>query len=144
MGTANWALSVKALVLNSEGQLLLLKRAGRSRANAGRWDLPGGKVDGGETWEAALEREVWEETGLTITGKNILGTAFRHLEGRTIIYLIAGATTSNREVMVSPEHEAFAWIDNKDIRFYDILPQFKPHIEAFLPVLSSENDLSTS
>lgn len=46
------------LVLNDAGELLLIFRRGK-------WDLPKGKLDEGETIEACAIREVQEETGLT-------------------------------------------------------------------------------
>lgn len=45
------------LVYNTEGQLLLIKRLGK-------WDLPKGKIDAGETIEEAAIREVEEECGI--------------------------------------------------------------------------------
>ena len=45
------------LILNKEGQLLLMKRRGK-------WDLPKGKLDPGESLENCAVREVKEETGL--------------------------------------------------------------------------------
>lgn len=46
------------LVLNDAGALLMMQRRGK-------WDLPKGKLDPGETLEACAVREVQEETGLT-------------------------------------------------------------------------------
>ncbi len=40
----------------------------------GKFSLPGGGIDDGETYQQAAEREVWEETGLVVTAKNILAT----------------------------------------------------------------------
>lgn len=45
------------LVMNDEGQLLMMHRRGK-------WDLPKGKMDPGETPESCAIREVQEETGL--------------------------------------------------------------------------------
>ncbi len=45
------------LVLNDKGELLMIFRRGK-------WDLPKGKLDEGETIEACAVREVIEETGL--------------------------------------------------------------------------------
>jgi 8-oxo-dGTP pyrophosphatase MutT (NUDIX family) len=45
------------LVLNDTGGLLMIFRRGK-------WDLPKGKLDDGETIEACAVREVMEETGL--------------------------------------------------------------------------------
>ncbi|MEO7530127.1 MAG: NUDIX domain-containing protein [Sediminibacterium sp.] len=47
------------LVLNDRGGLLMIFRRGK-------WDLPKGKLDEGETIEACAVREVMEETGLTV------------------------------------------------------------------------------
>jgi len=55
---------VGAVVLNSTGRVLLVKRA--HEPLKGEWSLPGGGVEIGETLEAALRRELFEETGLDI------------------------------------------------------------------------------
>jgi mutator protein MutT len=52
---------VRALILNEEGEVLL-----QQRADTGRWGLPGGAVELGETALEALKREVLEETGLIV------------------------------------------------------------------------------
>ena len=52
---------VRALVLNTEGDILL-----QLRTDSGLWGLPGGSVELGETVLEALKREVLEETGLTV------------------------------------------------------------------------------
>ncbi|MFW5658421.1 MAG: NUDIX hydrolase [Bacteroidota bacterium] len=56
------------LVLNAHNELLMIHRRGR-------WDLPKGKIDPGESVETAAVREVAEETGLA--GAN-LGAAYRN------------------------------------------------------------------
>ena len=48
----------------SDGRILLVKR--RRAPEAGRWNLPGGKVDFLERIEDAIRREVREETGVSI------------------------------------------------------------------------------
>ena len=54
-----------------DGRLLLVQR--RIEPFAGYWDIPGGFCDGGEHPEAAARREVYEETGLTISITGLLG-----------------------------------------------------------------------
>jgi 8-oxo-dGTP diphosphatase len=53
-----------ALVVES-GRILLQQRA-PGRSMAGLWEFPGGKVEEGETPEAALVRELEEELGIAI------------------------------------------------------------------------------
>jgi 8-oxo-dGTP diphosphatase len=53
-------------LVDADGRVLLAERpAGKSMA--GLWEFPGGKVDPGETPEAALIRELAEELGIDVT-----------------------------------------------------------------------------
>ena len=57
-------LGVGAFIRDAEGRLLLVQR--RREPEAGHWGLPGGKVDFGETVEAAVLREIEEELGVAL------------------------------------------------------------------------------
>jgi mutator protein MutT len=55
-----------SVLVRHDGRVLLVKR-GRNPF-AGTWSLPGGRIEPGETAEAAAIREVREETGIAISG----------------------------------------------------------------------------
>lgn len=55
------SIGVTALVRDDQGRLLFQRRA-----DTGRWGLPGGMVEPGETPADAVRRETWEETGLLV------------------------------------------------------------------------------
>lgn len=55
-----YRISVKAVIKNASGQVLLV------REKDGSWELPGGGLEHGETIKEALRREIAEETGLTL------------------------------------------------------------------------------
>lgn len=60
-----------AIVRDSE---VLVARRGNTGSEAGKWEFPGGKVEPGETPEAALAREIDEELGVAIEVGAALGT----------------------------------------------------------------------
>jgi len=57
-----------AVVQDPEGRVLLMRRA-----DDGRWCLPGGGIEAGETWAEAAQRECLEETGWEIDLHGLLG-----------------------------------------------------------------------
>ena len=61
-------LGCSGAVLDDKGRILLTKRA-----DNGQWCLPGGAVEAGESVAEACEREIWEETGLIVRVKRLVG-----------------------------------------------------------------------
>jgi len=58
MPDCHYRVSVKALVLDDQGNFMLCKD------HSGKWELPGGGLDHGESFEQGLKREIKEEMGL--------------------------------------------------------------------------------
>lgn len=64
--------SVLAIILNENGEFLMILRPGQTQSGSsvsgrpGQWCLPGGKIKGTETREEAIVREVREEVGLSV------------------------------------------------------------------------------
>lgn len=75
---------VGAVVLH-EGKLLMLKRAGSHGADT--WAIPGGHLEAGETPEDAAEREVLEETDVTVRATRRLPYTHDSVEGRDYVTL---------------------------------------------------------
>ncbi|HYD99146.1 MAG TPA: NUDIX domain-containing protein [Alphaproteobacteria bacterium] len=63
-------IGVGAFIQDAAGRLLLVHR--RRDPEAGHWGLPGGKLDFGETLEAAVRREIAEELGVAIALDGLL------------------------------------------------------------------------
>ena len=58
-----------AVIFDEKHEKVLLTQ----RADNQRWCLPGGRMESGESAAEACEREVWEETGLRVRAKRLIG-----------------------------------------------------------------------
>jgi 8-oxo-dGTP diphosphatase len=62
---------VGAVVTDEAGRIAVVRR--RNAPSAGRWSLPGGRVEPGEALVEAVRREVLEETGLVVDVHGLIG-----------------------------------------------------------------------
>ena len=96
--------AVKALI-EKDGRILIMKMTGSQS-----YELPGGRMEFGETAEQTLVREVLEETGLTVKPVRVLDTwnlVRQDYQFTGIIYLCA--LREERAVTLSEEHDSFMW-----------------------------------
>jgi 8-oxo-dGTP diphosphatase len=105
-----FGLAVKAVVRDRSGRCLLIRRAPGSRNSPGTWDLPGGKVDKGEDFVQALEREVAEETGLRISVQRLAGAIQFEMPKARVVCLMLEARARPGRVRLSCEHDESAWV----------------------------------
>lgn len=111
---------VKAAIRH-EGKILLLRESSayRDGAEAGKWDLPGGRIESGETLDEALSREVKEEAGLSVIRGDLLGAydGFPIIRGEKChvvrLYFLCEAAAS--AVSLSEDHDRSLWIDPQAI-----------------------------
>ena len=115
-------MGVGAVVIH-EGKVLLIRR-GKDPLR-GRWLVPGGTVERGETLEEALVREVEEETGLLVEPRALLGVFDRiHREGDAVRYhyvivdylcaCVGGALEAGSDA------EAVAFVSPAELPTYDL------------------------
>lgn len=116
-------LGVKALIRNQEGDILLMqvnpaKLRGQEKDY---WDLPGGRVQKGDSVEDTLRREVLEETGIAdITAiepvQMVLSNIRIPVESYSVglILSVYNCTAPlNSVVVLSSEHTAYNWFAPK-------------------------------
>ncbi len=95
---------VGAAILDDAGRLFLTLRGLAAKNERGRWEIPGGSVEFGETLEAALQREMHEEHGIAIAIVGLLGVCDhllpdegQHWVSPTYLCRITGGTPRIRE-----------------------------------------------
>lgn len=95
------------LILTEDGQLLLAQRPG-DKAWSGWWELPGGKLEPGETTTEALVRELKEELGISVTHSTPWVT-YTHEYPKTIVRLAFHRVTGWKGKPWGIEGQALAW-----------------------------------
>ena len=78
-GSTPLIVCVGGIVLDRHGRLLVIRRG--HPPDAGRWSIPGGRVESGESLTTAVAREVLEETGLSVCVDVTIGVVQRPAPG---------------------------------------------------------------
>lgn len=95
-------------VTNSKRQILLIKSP-----RYGDWEFPGGQVEEGETIPHALEREVFEETGIVVSVRSLVGIC-SNTRKPSIVNLDFICEYVSGELTTSKESIKVEWVDREE------------------------------
>jgi ADP-ribose pyrophosphatase YjhB (NUDIX family) len=127
--------TVGALVENSRGEILLV----RTYKWGDRYSLPGGKIERGETQEAALRRELREETGLEVHNirfllvQDCIDSPEFHRPAHMLL-LNYHCRADGMEVRLNDEAQSYGWVTPRDALRLDLNEPTRRLIEHFLNV----------
>ncbi|WP_432021108.1 NUDIX hydrolase [Streptomyces sp. 1222.5] len=124
--------SVVAFVQNAVGHVLMIQRS-----DNGRWALPGGGHDVGESISDTVVREVWEETGIKVEVVDVSGlyTDPGHVmqyddgEVRQQFSICFRTRLISGELRTSNETTQVRWVDPADLTELDVHPTMRLRIE---------------
>jgi ADP-ribose pyrophosphatase YjhB (NUDIX family) len=124
-----------AIVADNRGRILLQRRS-----DNGRWALPGGLMDIGESIAEAIAREVQEETGLDVEPERIVGVytdpahvfAYDDGEVRQQFSICFACRLVGGEVRPSTESTEVRFFPTADIDSLDMHPSIRLRIEDYL------------
>lgn len=128
-------ISIICVILkNKKGEILFLKRK-NTNYGYGKWSLPGGKIEFGESAEHACIREIKEETNLEISDIKFLfydnGLPIKGETDMHCIDLYFGANFLG-EIKLDNESSEFAWIHSGKMDNFDIAFNQKEVIKKFV------------
>ncbi|MBL4929691.1 8-oxo-dGTP diphosphatase MutT [Fuscibacter oryzae] len=115
-------------LIDSEGRVLLAQRP-EGKSLAGLWEFPGGKVEHGETPEAALIRELREELGID-TWKSCLAPLTFASHSYPDFHLLMPLFACRRweGIPLAQEGQTLAWVRPNNLRDYPMPPADLPLI----------------
>ncbi|MGJ7540993.1 NUDIX hydrolase [Brevibacterium luteolum] len=110
-----------AVVTDGRGRVLLVLRG--SQPHRGRWSLPGGKVEPGETWQQAAAREVAEETGLEVAiGRQLLSLDIPAGENRIYRVRDFAATVTGGQLRARDDAADARWVTAEELAALTLAP----------------------
>lgn len=120
---------VAALALIDEDGRVLLTQRPEGKSMAGLWEFPGGKVEAGETPEAALIREIREELGIELRWPCLAPLTFASHSYEDFHLLMPLFVCRRWEGEIEPqEGQALAWVRANRLRDYPMPPADLPLI----------------
>ena len=122
--------------IEKDGCYLLLHRTKKKKdVNQGKWIGIGGHLEPGESYVAAMKREIYEETGLTVTGYQYYGALdFLNDTAEPERMFLFKVTSFEGEIRECDEGE-LAWVPKDQMAS---LPMWEGDL-AFLPLLEEEH-----
>ena len=115
-------------LIDGDGRILLAQRP-EGKSMAGLWEFPGGKVEPGETPEAALVRELHEELGIETWDSCLAPLTFAsHSYPDFHLLMPVFACRKWDGIPHSKEDQTLAWVRAKDLRDYPMPPADEPLI----------------
>ena len=122
-------------LIDADGRVLLAERPA-GKAMAGLWEFPGGKVDPGETPEAALIRELVEELGIDVHESCLAPLTFASHAYPEFHLLMPLYVCRKWSGIVAPrEGQRLAWVRPARLADYPMPPADKPLLATLRDLL---------
>ena len=109
-------------VIANRGRILVLRRAAGMSYRPGSWDLPGGHLALGESFEDCLIREVKEETGLDVSIERMLGMHSMLSEPYLQALYACRLRVFQGVQLRADEHVEYRWVTVGEMKGLELIP----------------------
>ena len=128
-------LVVACALVDADRRVLIAQRP-EGKAMAGLWEFPGGKIEPGETPEAALIRELQEELGISTQAACLAPVSFAsHSYENFHLLMPLYVCRKWQGQPQAKEHTALKWVRPQNLRDYPMPPADEPLIAALCDLL---------
>jgi len=119
-------LLVVAGLVEKDGKFLLAKRVTGNDLVVGKWEFPGGKVEGNEGEDTAIERELREEFNLNTKADKYVCNVLYEYPNRVINLTLWHVDVLDDVInMDTKDHSEYKWLSKEEIGEYDLAPADK-------------------
>lgn len=126
---------VAVALVDADGRVLLAQRP-EGKTLAGLWEFPGGKLEAGETPEAALIRELREELGIDVKASCLAPLTFAsHSYERFHLLMPLYVCRRWQGIVSAQEGQKLAWVRPHQLKEYPMPPADEPLIPMLLDLL---------
>ena len=124
-----YGLTVRGVIKNNSGEILIVKRHPMSKTDPEMWELPGGKVEKGEHFADALIREIKEETNLDVDVGEFCEAVQNNYSHKRTVQLMMYLEDVKGNVKISEEHTDFMWANLEKNKELEISTSLKKLLE---------------
>ena len=130
-------IATKAFIKH-QNKILIIKESNKYQdgTNAGKFDVPGGRIQPGQKFDESLIREIKEETGLEVTiGQPFFVNEWRPMvkgEQWQVVSIYFACESETDQITLIEELDEYLWIAPADFQKYNLIANLKPAFEIYL------------
>ena len=130
-------IEVVAALIRNNGKFMICQRP-ENKSRALLWEFPGGKVEAGETKEAALARECREELDIELSvGAVFAESTFVYPDISVHLTLLEAKIVSGEPKLL--EHKDIRWITPEEAHLFEFSPADVPFVEKLVILSVAKN-----
>ena len=126
---------IAAAVIEQDGKVLIAQRA--DDVFRGKWEFPGGKVEGNETLEECLKRELFEELSIQAEIGEYFCTSTFYYKDTFYDMCVFKVSAFKGEIMLN-EHSTIAWVEPNELNQYTFPDPDLPIVELLQRVTNKQ------
>ncbi len=133
---------VGVVLLDDKERIFLIRENDKNMIGKGRWNLPGGSVDSGESLVEAISRETKEETGYGVEVESLLGCYKCKKSDKSWIYTVFGARVVGKKIRCEdPDVKEGKWFEKNEFLDMNVNDLVHPDMQLVYQIFINSKGL---